>query len=274
MRRGLLLLALLPACTFAPGTGFTTLGPSTLDARFEPGAARDLGDDTLLTDASYEVHFDAMALEIGDVSLMELSGGAGVTFDPSDPPDGYTLCHGGHCHADDGSLVSYAEIQAELAGDSAEWVPVVTLPVGEVVDALAGEVVDLADIQPSPELPLADLALLEIAVTRFTAAGTVTAGPVDGGLDTEVVDLVVDLPVSQASLAVDLGLVVDLDLAPEVHLEVDLPVGGTLFDELDLAGLVDTDVVTLDDPTTPAGASVVEHLLASELAATVVPDSE
>ncbi|MEY3013074.1 MAG: hypothetical protein RIT45_1809 [Pseudomonadota bacterium] len=42
--------------------------------------------------------------------------GASLPFDPASPPPGYSLCHGGHCHADDGSLPSYAEVAAKLAG--------------------------------------------------------------------------------------------------------------------------------------------------------------
>jgi hypothetical protein len=43
------------------------------------------------------------------------SGGDGSSFDPASPPDGYTLCHNNHCHAENGDLVSYEDVREELA---------------------------------------------------------------------------------------------------------------------------------------------------------------
>jgi len=47
-------------------------------------------------------------------SVSTSSGESGGSFDPSNPPEGYTLCHNGHCHSDEGELVSYEDVRAEL----------------------------------------------------------------------------------------------------------------------------------------------------------------
>src|SRR5688572_4227131 len=134
------------ACTFEDGHGFSTVDRASLEARLEPGVARDLGNHTVLTDVGYQVHLDSATLEVDEVALEELVGGGasgGTSFDPANPPPGYSLCHGGHCHADDGRLVEYAEIEAELAGGGARFSPVVTLPVDRGLDWLDGDAIAL-----------------------------------------------------------------------------------------------------------------------------------
>ncbi|MGM0557111.1 MAG: hypothetical protein ACQEVA_12080 [Myxococcota bacterium] len=64
-----------------------------------------------------QVTIDSASATLG-VRLVETtssSAGSGATFDPQSPPDGYGLCHNGHCHSDDGELVPYEDIRAELA---------------------------------------------------------------------------------------------------------------------------------------------------------------
>jgi len=66
-----------------------------------------------------------------------------VNFDPADPPEGYSLCHNGHCHADSGELVDYEDISAELAGGQTS--------AGGVVQAIDSEVgLDTGDVVDVP----------------------------------------------------------------------------------------------------------------------------
>lgn len=72
-------------------------------------------------------------------SVSTSSGGSGGSFSPSNPPDGYTLCHNGHCHSEEGELVSYEDVRAELnskAGTSTttlgRWEGDVDLQTGEM----------------------------------------------------------------------------------------------------------------------------------------------
>ncbi|TXD39337.1 hypothetical protein FRC98_02760 [Lujinxingia vulgaris] len=73
-----------------------------------------------LTD-SPSPHIEAITLEVTSIRLLS-EGGATTSsdsseeLDPANPPPGFSLCHGGHCHADDGRLVPYDEVLQESAG--------------------------------------------------------------------------------------------------------------------------------------------------------------
>lgn len=101
---------------------------------FEPPAARLDEARRLKTANDFRVELEGVEVEAGPVELLAEVEGAG--FDPSAPPPGYSLCHNGHCHADDGRLVSYEEIAAELAGGGGS----------EVVAAAEGGLLELAGV--------------------------------------------------------------------------------------------------------------------------------
>ena len=64
---------------------------------------------------------DGAAIELDDVEItvrvVELFAGdeAAAAFDPSNPPDGCTFCHSGHCHCGD-ALVDYETLAARASG--------------------------------------------------------------------------------------------------------------------------------------------------------------
>lgn len=116
--------------------------------RFEPPAARLDESGRLKTANDFRVELEEVEVEAGPVEL--LAEVEGVGFDPSAPPPGYSLCHNGHCHADDGRLVPYEEIAAELAGGSGS----------ESVVVAEGGLLELAGVG---------------RVTRATACGEVSA---------------------------------------------------------------------------------------------------
>lgn len=259
------LLLLLAACTFQPGTGFTRLNATSLEAALVPGEARDLGDHAVLTRQSYAVALDRMDLAVGEVVLEALGGGGSTTFDPANPPDGYTLCHGGHCHAEDGSLVSYAEIEAELAGGTATWSAVATLPVGLTLDLLDPVPLDLTEVEPSPELPMADVRRLVVRVEGLALSGEVSGGDLaDAFLSFEA-----DLE-GAVDLATDLDLPIDRDQAPTLSLAVTVEPDGTLFDDLAFSALAEDGTVTLTT-TDEAGATVLAAVAATLPHVTVTP---
>lgn len=108
-----------PGCTFDRGDAFGTL-EATLDAHLAAPADRDLGDGFQKLASDWQVRVVRFDLVV-DAVLVEATTEAAVAsaFDPAAPPPGYSLCHGGHCHADDGRLVSYEDIAAELATEEA-----------------------------------------------------------------------------------------------------------------------------------------------------------
>jgi hypothetical protein len=79
---------------------------------------RQLPDGRFRTASEYLWRIDQFELEPDSLRLLMAADSSKLSFDPAKPPPGYTLCHGGHCHATDGRLVDYADIQAELLGES------------------------------------------------------------------------------------------------------------------------------------------------------------
>ena len=238
----------LSGCALEPGTGFATLAGLDLLGEYELGAARDLGDNTLLTDLGFHVRLDALELDVARVSFEELLGGT-VDFDPANPPDGYSLCHGGHCHAADGRLVDYADIEAELAGDSASFEPVATLSTDGTFDLLAGDRRRLESVEPSAELPATVIRRCSVDVEAVRMSGSVTAG----GLAEELL-LVVDLDLDGA-LTTGFDLEIDRDTPAVLDLTVEVVVDGTVFDGIDLAGLAADGTVHVTE-STAEGASL------------------
>jgi hypothetical protein len=235
-----LLLALLTGCTLQPGTGFATLTGVDLTLALEPGDARDLGDQTILTDAGYQVQIDSMVLTVDRLALVELLGGS-TSFDPANPPEGYSLCHGGHCHHDDGRLVDYAEIEAELAGDSATFDDVVSLDVGrdsELWDANTWALDVPAELA---ELPATTLRRVSVHGDWLSLNGTA----ISGALGDERVDVTASLALS-TSFDGPYDQVIDREAPATFVLAVDLIIDGTLFDGLDLATLAVDGHVSLD----------------------------
>ena len=82
------------------------------------------GDDGLLKTAkNYRLDFQSIRLSAVHVQVEASIDGADTSFDPSDPPEGYSLCHNGHCHNDAGELIDYEDIILELgSGDASSQV--------------------------------------------------------------------------------------------------------------------------------------------------------
>ena len=86
-----------------------------LSLGFEPGAARLDDEGRLVTPGDWAIALETPIAHVDSVTLT-MAGEAGtLSFDPAEPPPGYSLCHNGHCHADDGRLVDYEDIELELA---------------------------------------------------------------------------------------------------------------------------------------------------------------
>ena len=111
----------LNACTIADGSPWGR-AYITLEASAErPDGASDGDRYTFDTLDDYRVTIMGFGLIADAITLGAGEGThAPVRFDPANPPPGYSLCHGGHCHADDGSLVDYEDIADDLAGGDGE----------------------------------------------------------------------------------------------------------------------------------------------------------
>ncbi|MCC6621013.1 MAG: hypothetical protein IT385_07145 [Deltaproteobacteria bacterium] len=126
-------IAVAAAWAFTSGCGF---GDGDPWGRVELGLTIELAPDAsrldgarLKTSNDFRIALDELRLEVAEVALTS-EGGAGAAFDPAAPPAGYSLCHNGHCHSDDGRLVAYEDIAAELGGGTGATTVVVAIGAG------------------------------------------------------------------------------------------------------------------------------------------------
>ena len=250
MRALLAILPLLAGCAFGPGSGFMELTGVSVSAAIEPNAARDLGGGAVLTDLGYEVAIDEAVLSVTSVTFEELQGAGGATFDPANPPPGYGLCHNGHCHRDDGALIDYADIEAELAGDNATFEPLAEVVVTADLDQLEGDSVSTTDILPTPDLPQGDLRRVQVAIPQFRMSATITHP------DTvESVAMSIDLPIGQWTDGFD--FTVDRTAPPSARFDVHVSTSGLLFDGIDFLTLADDGALTLNEADDPAAIALM-----------------
>jgi hypothetical protein len=256
-------------CALDEGQGFGTIEQATLSVRLQPGSNRDLGDRTVLTDLGYEVRLAQAALQVDRVSLQQLEGGSGesASFDPAQPPPGYTLCHGGHCHAEDGRLVDYAEVEAELAAASnAEFTSVVDMPCTDSFDLWDDSPVELTRFEPSRELPRAALSRLQLSLVKLTLSGTVAGGPPETGFGEQAAPLDVEIPLG---VAIDRSIqfVIGEDEPGEFRVSVELVAHGTVLDGIDFASEAAGGAVLATEPGSPVGLALAGALLRSQVEA-------
>jgi len=110
---GLLFVASLTSCILPPGEGWVPI-ELNVQAVFESdGRIQENG--RFKTSKNYEIEFGSVELLGLGFRLEALAAAQGlVVFDPQNPPEGYSLCHNGHCHSASGELVDYEDIQEEL----------------------------------------------------------------------------------------------------------------------------------------------------------------
>jgi hypothetical protein len=279
MRTRLLLpFLLLAGCAWEPGEGFAVLEPS-VRAAYTSLPAREAGDGFQRLSSNYQVRVSAASLRLADIALLGSSGSGGVSsFDPANPPPGYGLCHGGHCHRDDGALIPYEDIEAELGGGGASASPVATLPVGDV-DLLAPETREL-QCQPDCELPNTTVSRGRWSVTALRLEGTVRDSQQPPRFPGERAFRLVVLPTGTASEPVlvmsgELDVPSDRENAPRVDLDLRLDMTAAVFDSVDWAattvgseGLVDLN----SEANAAARATLLEQLAALQPQAEVTRD--
>lgn len=108
---------LTTGCTFSDGDAWGDL-TTTLTAQHD-FVANETSDGFLRTSRGYLIDVRDVSMVVDGIEWT-LEGEGASTFDPANPPPGYSLCHNGHCHAADGRLVDYEDIIQELAGGGAK----------------------------------------------------------------------------------------------------------------------------------------------------------
>lgn len=209
-----LLPALLAGCVWGPGEPFVEL---------------------VQVDLQVEVDGDADARVTGARLLLQSLQG-GVSFDPADPPEGYSLCHNGHCHKDDGTLPTYEQIEAELAGDAAEWTDELRTAAGDAESG--GGSVGL--LRSPTALPVATIgrALVDLdGLEVDRGGGPLALGPVE--------------------LPADFSLPVDRDAPPRARLRVTVTVDPGAIPEEGEGSDGEDDTGSAPETEAPARAEVL-----------------
>jgi hypothetical protein len=145
---------------------------ASMAVSFSPSEGRLDPQGRLKTTANYAVDIDQITIGFDALSVVLAAQGA-ANFDPANPPEGYSLCHNGHCHSDRGALVDYEDIALEMAaGSGGARVTVALDPERKVLTPTPVEI-GITPCDPSPcEIPLGELAGLEVKVATLTISGT------------------------------------------------------------------------------------------------------
>lgn len=250
----------LSACADAPGEDFAELH-ATLEGRYAELKDRAVEGGWQKLSSNYQIRLflasaGVSALELWDQSETVAAG----TFDPALPPPGYSLCHNGHCHRDDGALVPYEEVAAAAGG---------TGGTSRLLVSLSATRLDLLSPAPQPlecdpdcQLPRGDVASARGALTtlqlqgevrdtqatpRFAGARRFTANLAGGEEGISALEETLNIPLDRAH-------------EPRLRLAFSLLLNARLFDEMPWAegSLNESGEIDL---MAPANAALRETLL-------------
>lgn len=235
----------LAGCAWGPGTGFASLEHSEVTAAWPLGTGRQDEAGRLKTDNGYRlaVSEGQVRVYLGTVSLLAPAAaggtGTGATFDPAHPPAGYTLCHSGHCHRTDGALVSYEDVQAQLAGGGGAAAPkqvlgltpstaVLFVPVG-------GEATSNSFFcsTTSCMIDQGTIARADLAVSRVQAYGSAEAGPGLPVLGAAPLEWELDLPTDALSYDARAAATIDRTSPYALGFSGRLAISDRLFDDIE-----------------------------------------
>ena len=183
----LLLVVGIQGCTLQEGQPWGQADLSLI-AGFSPEQDRLDSEGGLLTSSDYVIDIDDLHVGLSELRLVLASESGGTTaFDPANPPDGYSLCHGGHCHSADGRLVPYEEIATELAGGGGEaGFTLVRTVAGDSPLTAANADVALDPCVPDCSLSPGALQRMELAVAALHVEGVLRDRRVPARLTAEL----------------------------------------------------------------------------------------
>lgn len=253
-----LVLLALAAC--GPGQPWGELHAS-LTARFEPEPARLDSEGRLKTSKSYVLEIEELQVGIETMRVGMADGAAAGGFDPANPPAGYSLCHNGHCHSDDGRLVDYEDIQAELAAATGQTGFELVLSVADPQPlSLSSAVsVPLVGCEQGCPLPRGVLSKVGLTLSRLSLRARAFDLTPQGRLPAQGRPVRADFEL-QVPLEVRVERPVDRGSPVPVRLDLILDLPASVFDRLEFSELPETDLGLLGSVTT----TVAENLSESE----------
>lgn len=262
----------LASCTFQPGVSFGTLAGATLEARFKPASSRLDAEGRVKTDGGYRIRVDALTLVANQLDFQSTSGtaGTGAKFDPANPPPGYSLCHGGHCHRADGALIDYADIEAELAGGTVKTQTVLSLPVETPFDLLTGSAsASLTQCEPGCQLDRGTWSNALLQLTSLTASGSVEDPSTFNRLNGQTRTW--SLTLKPEAFSQKVAVTIDRTRGDRLEVAATLALSEKLWDEIDfqtLAASAGTLVLDQDEATRE---QLAENVSQSAFSVTVTP---
>lgn len=282
----LLLATLLSGCTFEDGVGFAHLSGS-LHSSFAgllPGSGRLQADGWYKADNSFELKLTSLTLEVRDVRLQSSTTSSAAasgtcTFDPSNPPAGCSLCHGGHCHCD-GKLVSYEVLKQQACGGSSGGTTIATvgaLQVGKEYSLLgAGTASGALTCSGSCELKRGSASQVSVLLDGLEMTAKVQDRSLADRLSGKTLDVTVDLSLAGAALVHKFTAAQGLDRDNEYmfDLAVKLPVTDKLLDGIEWHKLTPAaGAITINATTNKsAGETIATSLAKTALQVTVSRD--
>lgn len=257
-------VCLASACAFEDGEGFATIESASLTVSFDPGSRRQ-PDGGLLVRDGYALTLESFEIELAGLVLAEARTSGGGVFDPASPPAGYTLCHGGHCHHEDGRLVSYADVQAELAGGGTTFADLVAMNTPGPIALGEPRSIELAAFDPSPFLPESTIARARLRLASLVVRGALAGdalgpAPVPLAVELAPIDLAFALPLSPFE--------VSRDSAESLRVGGSFVIPPTLLDGVDYAALAAGGSIAIDERS-EAGSAVLEHVSEARFGAAV-----
>jgi hypothetical protein len=266
MRHVIVLSLLLTGCAWSDGEGFATVEPSA-SARYERLADRQQPEGWEQLSSSFQIQLTRAQLTVPRIELQggAQAGGGGGSFDPANPPPGYTLCHNGHCDREDGALVPYDEVAAELAGGGSAPRTLVSLPLG-TVDLLQAAQPVVPACEPSCDLPRTELQRARWTLGALRLEGRVRDGLAAARLPGAPTFLLAlegeDSGLAALSTALDLPS--DRTEPPRISMALELALSARLFDGIDWSSAkVQGDHIDLQAPGNEAlRAQLLENLSA------------
>ncbi len=262
-----LLVALgIAGCTFQPGVSFGTLAGATLEAGFQPPASRLDDAGRIKTDSGYRIRIDSLSLVPRQLDFQETSGsaGAGGSFDPANPPAGYSLCHGGHCHRDDGALIAYEDIEAELSGGGVKTVTALSLPIESPFDLLKGaSTVALTQAKPSHSLDRGKWSKASLQLATLSASGSVEDPTAMNRLDGQARDFSLTLSPDAFSQKIDVKI--DRENGEKLAIAATFTLSEKLWDGIEFQTLAATAGTLMLDQHAATRQQLAENLSSSPL---------
>lgn len=265
MRFGWLLPLLVVGCTFSPGVSFGSLEGATLSAQFAPDTGRLDSEGWFKTSNDMRLRIDSLELQVKQINLEESStSGSAGSFDPANPPPGYSLCHNGHCHRDDGALIDYEDIRAEQAGGSKSRITL-SLPIDRALALSPGATVSLNQCSPDCTLERGRWTRAILSFNSLVATGSVKDPTAAGRLGSQTRDWTMTL--SPPALGQKIDVPLDRGYGGSLRLDARFMLANELWDGLDWEAIAPA-TGTIPLSATPSKETLMENFAKSQLTLT------